>query len=193
MHEHRFVANGGGIVIWGLDTTNLSTEYKLNINYKIMNEEQILQEPQGNGVLPCVSGSVILRDLCIGNLVTDDFYDSLKNITKIDSIDERGINLEIKDDGNYSECAQRCIGPYRRLDTLRTIPISAELLLKLGAIQLDFKDFLSFNLYGLQIYYIDGLWIEYVSRIEIKGLHHLQNIFYFRYSEDLAVSVLTDQ
>ena len=157
------------------------------------NEFENIDNPQGNGILPCVSGSVIFRDLCIGNLVTDDFYDSLKNITKLDSIDERGINLEIEDDGNYSECAQRCIRPYHRLDTLRPIPISAELLLKLGAIQLDFKDFLSFNLYGLQINYIDGLWIEYVSRVEIKGLHHLQNIFYFRYSEDLAVSVLTDQ
>jgi len=27
-----------------------------------MNEEQILQEPQGNGVLPCVSGSYIITD-----------------------------------------------------------------------------------------------------------------------------------
>ena len=143
--------------------------------------------------IPRVSGSVIFRDLCIGNLVTDEFYDSFKTIIKVDSIDECGINLEIEDDGNYPECAKRWIEPYYRLDTLRAIPISEELLLKLGAIKLDFKDFPSFNLKGLQINHIDGLWIEYVSRIEIKGLHHLQNIFYFRNSEDLAVSVLTDR
>ena len=143
--------------------------------------------------IPRVSDSVIIRDLCIGNLVTDEFYNSFKTIIKVDSIDERGINLKIEDDDNYPECAQRWIEPYYRLDTLRAIPISEELLLKLGAIKLEFKDFSSFNLKGLQINYIDGLWIEYVSRIEIKGLHHLQNIFYFRNSEDLAVSVLTDR
>ena len=53
-------------------------------------------------------------------------------------------------------------------NTQLTIPISEELLLKLGAIKLDFKDFPSFNLKGLQINHIDGLWIEYVSRVEIK-------------------------
>ena len=142
---------------------------------------------------PFVSSSVIFRDLCIGNLVTDEFYDSFKTIIKIDSIDERGINLEIVDDGNYPECAQRWIEPYYRFDTLRAIPISEELLLKLGAIKLEFKDFPSFNLKGMQINYINGLWVEYVSRVELKGLHHLQNMFYFINSEDLAVSVLTER
>ena len=141
---------------------------------------------------PFVSSSVIFRDLCIGNLVTDEFYDSFKTIITVDSIDERGINLEIEDDGNYPECAQIWIEPYYRLGTLRAIPISEELLLKLGAIKLEFKDFPSFNLKGMQINYINGLWIEYVSRVELKGLHHLQNIFYFRNSEDLAVSILTN-
>ena len=51
--------------------------------------------------IPRVSGSVIFRDLCIGNLVTDEFYDSFKTIIKVNSIDERGINLEVEDDGNY--------------------------------------------------------------------------------------------
>ena len=140
-----------------------------------------------------INNSVIYRDLCIGNLVTDEFYDSFKTIITVDSIDVHGINLEIQDDGNYPECAQRWIEPYYRLDTLRAIPISNELLLKLGAIKLEFKDFPCFNLNGLQINYIDELWIEYVSRIEIKGLHHLQNIFYFRYGMDLDVSTLTNK
>ena len=82
--------------------------------------------------IPRVSGSVTFRDLCIGNLVTDEFYNSFKTIIKVDSIDERGINLEIEDDGNYPECSQRWIEPYYRLDTLRAIPISEELLLKLS-------------------------------------------------------------
>ena len=143
--------------------------------------------------IPYISGSVISRDLCVGNLVTDEFYDSFKTIIKVYSIDDRGINLAIEDDGSYPECSQRWIEPYYKLDELRAIPISEELLLKLGAIKLNFKDFPSFNLKGLQINYINGLWIEYVSQNEIKGLHYLQNIFYFRNSEDLAVSILTNR
>ena len=63
-----------------------------------MNNEQ---KPQLT--IPRVSGSVIFRDLCIGNLVTDEFYDSFKTIITVNSIDERGINLEIEDDGNNPE------------------------------------------------------------------------------------------
>ena len=141
-----------------------------------------------------VSGSVISpNDIRIGNLVTDEFYESFKTIIKVESVDSRGINLEIEDDGNYPECASRWIEPYYRFDTLRAIPISEELLLKIGAVKLDFKEFPSFNLKGLQINFVNGFWIEYVSRVEIKGLHFLQNIFYFRNSEELAVSVLTDR
>jgi len=160
---------------------------------KLKNIQAFEQHTDKNLNISDDSGSVIFRDLCIGNLVTDEFYDSFKTIIKVNSIDERGINLKIEDDGNYyPECAQRWIEPYYRIDKLRAIPISEELLLKIGAIKLDFKDFPSFNLKGLQVNFIDGLWIEHVSRIEIKGLHHLQNIFYFRNSEDLPVSVLTD-
>lgn len=130
-------------------------------------------------------------DLRIGNLVTDEFYESCKTIIKVDSVDSRGINLEIEDDGNYPECASRWIEPYYRFDTLRAIPITEDLLLKIGAIKLDFNDFPSFNLKGLQINFIDGLWINYVTRMEIKGLHHLQNVFFFRNNLELDVSSLT--
>lgn len=153
-----------------------------------MKEQEIGGCQQGR-----VSGSVIFRDLCLGNLVTDEFYDSFKTIIKIESIDERGIDLYIEDDGNYPECAHNWIEPMKRFDDLRAIPISEELLLKLGAIKLDFKEFPSFNLKGMQINFTNGLWIEFVSQVEIKGLHHLQNIFYFRNSEELSVSILTDR
>lgn len=129
---------------------------------------------------------IIFRDLCIDNLITDEFYDSRKTIIKVKSISEHGINLDIKENVNYSECHQR----YYKFDELYPIPISEDLLLKLGAFKLDFKHFPSFNLKGMQINYIDGLWIEYVNRIELKGLHHLQNVFYFSKSEDLLVSNL---
>ena len=35
-----------------------------------MNEEQILQEPQGNGVLPCVSGSYFSNKF---RIITDEY------------------------------------------------------------------------------------------------------------------------
>ena len=70
---------------------------------------------------------------------------------------------------------------------IKPIPLTEELLLKLEAVKLDFKDYPSYNLKGIQINFINGMWIEYVSRIEITGLHHLQNIFYFRMNEELEI------
>jgi hypothetical protein len=68
------------------------------------------------------------------------------------------------------------------------IPLSEDILLNCGAIKKPkFNCFPSFNLKGLQINYINDMWIEYVSQVEITGLHHLQNIFYFRMSEELSV------
>ena len=127
-------------------------------------------------------------ELRIGNLLTTEWYDSYSYMILVKSTNDRGINLEIEDDGNYPEFARHFIEPYYEYHELYPIPITEELLLKLGAIKLDFKDFPSFNLRGIQINYIDGLWIEYVSRVEITGLHHLQNIFYFRNTEELDVS-----
>jgi hypothetical protein len=73
------------------------------------------------------------------------------------------------------------------VSNLKPIKISESLLEVLGASRIDFKDFPSYNLKGIQINYVNGMWIEYVSQVEILGLHHLQNIFYFRMSEDLSV------
>jgi len=128
-----------------------------------------------------VSGSVILpTHLRIGNIVNlltgeDEFYE-------IRFFDDETISFKDYISWDF-------IG----YDEIEAIPLTEELLLKVGAIKLDFKDFPSFNLFGLQINFINGLWIEYVSRVEVKGLHHLQNIFYFRNSEELNVLSLTDR
>ncbi|WP_035670801.1 hypothetical protein [Flavobacterium sp. 83] len=74
--------------------------------------------------------------------------------------------------------------------SLKPIKLSEELLLKLGAVKLDFKTFPCFNYKGMQINYVRGMWIEYVSQVEITGLHHLQNIFYFRMCEELSIENL---
>jgi hypothetical protein len=73
------------------------------------------------------------------------------------------------------------------VSNLKPILISESLLELLGASRIDFKDFPSYNLKGIQINCVNGIWIEYVSQVEILGLHHLQNIFYFRMNEELCV------
>lgn len=129
-------------------------------------------------------------ELRIGNLLTTEWYDSYLDMMLVESINYKGINLDVQDDGNYQELAAHFIEPEYEFRKLYPIPITEELLLKLGAIKLDFKEYPSFNLKGIQINYIDSLWIEYVSRVEITGLHHLQNIFYFRNTEELDISVI---
>lgn len=128
-----------------------------------------------------VSGSVIATDLRIGNLYEYFVLDKLDKrkqwweITKCDAIDLVYLDKNPND------------------KDFRYIPITEKLLLKIGAIKLDFKDFPSFNLLGTQINFINGIWIDYATRVEIKGLHHLQNIFYFRNSEELKIPTLTDR
>ena len=132
-----------------------------------------------------VSGSVIYpQDLRIGNI--------LKTPRGVKSINSVGFKDTVNNSRDYYATFDNLHEGYF-LDYCEAIQISEELLLKIGAVKLDFKGFPSFNLKGLQINFINGLWIEYVSRVEIKGLHFLQNIFYFRKSEELDVYSLTDR
>lgn len=128
------------------------------------------------------------KELRPGNLITDKYWDSFHTIITVESIDHQGINLEILDDGRYPEFQQHWIEPYYHFDQLHPIPITEDLLIKLNAVKIKYRDFPSFNLNGLQINFIDGQWQEYVSQIKLKGLHHLQNIFYFRFDEELVIS-----
>jgi hypothetical protein len=138
-------------------------------------------ETKPESCLASVSGSVICTELRIGNLYEYFILDKLDKrkqwweITKCDAMDLVYLEKNPND------------------KDFRYIPITEELLFKIGAIKLDFKDFPSFNLLGTQINFINGIWLDYVTRVEIKGLHHLQNIFYFRNSEELTIPVLTDR
>jgi hypothetical protein len=144
-----------------------------------MRNENINKPQNQQSCQNAVSGSAILpTEIRIGNIVKL-IYGQRKYSTVI-GVDSEYLYIdEITFD--YTEHSE-----------FESIPISEELLLKLNAVKLDFKDFPSFNLFGMQINFINGLWIEYVSRVEIKGLHHLQNIFFFRNSEELQISSLTD-
>ena len=69
------------------------------------------------------------------------------------------------------------------------IPISEELIIKAGGIRLG-KSVTSYNLHGMQINFTDGKWIEYVHQIELEGMHHLQNVFYFTRGKELIFEEL---
>lgn len=123
-------------------------------------------------------------ELRIGNIVTDEFYESTKTIIEVESIDERGINLEIEDDGNYPECAQNWIEPYYRFDVLRPIPLTEEWLIKFGFIEEEINNFVLRDnniIFTIHRNLVTGefMWgrqINY-SRL-IKSLHHLQNLYF---------------
>lgn len=72
------------------------------------------------------------KELRLGNLVTDEWFESFKTIITVESIDAAGINLMIEDDGNWSELAQHTIVPEYKFDQLHGIPLTEEWLLKLG-------------------------------------------------------------
>ncbi len=72
------------------------------------------------------------KELRIGNLVTDKFYEDFKTIIEVESISDKGINLMIEDDGRYPEVAQTWIEPEYRLDTIFPIPLTEEWLEKFG-------------------------------------------------------------
>jgi len=62
------------------------------------------------------------------------------------------------------------------------IPITEELLIKAGAIKIGEN---SYNLHGMLINLTNDKWIEYVHQIELEGIHHLQNFFYFTRGKEL--------
>jgi hypothetical protein len=62
------------------------------------------------------------------------------------------------------------------------ILITDELLINAGAKKIGEN---SYNLNGMQINFTDGKWIEYVHQMELTGIHHLQNVFYFTTGKEL--------
>ena len=124
----------------------------------------------------------------IGNKVTDEWYESFKTIITVESINDKGINLAIEDDGNYPECAQTWIEPEDRLDNLFGIPLTEEILLKCGFE----KDGPFFDLSMFTLRNFKDEWIVYHFKrelIRINYLHHLQNIYWCLCGQELEVNL----
>lgn len=126
---------------------------------------------------------VEVNELRIGNLVTDEFYHSFNTLIIVESINDKGINLSIEDDGNWSELAQHFIVPEYVFTELFGVPIDENWLLKLGFKKTignwDFCNRMSAlnvnaRFFTNMCYFeIGGIYIG-----EIKYVHRLQNIWH---------------
>ena len=148
------------------------------------------------------------RELRIGNLVTDEFYDHFKTVHKVESINEKGINLEVTDDGDWPEVASHWIEPECSFDKLRGIPLTEEWLLKFGFFlkeEIDDEHFFNGALFqdrnsdefvihhGEEYHYIrdisassfDGS-TEYRTT-KIQYIHQLQNLYFALTGEELTI------
>ena len=140
------------------------------------------------------------KDLRIGNWVTDEFYDTFKTVFEVESINDKGINLSIQDDGKWGEIADRWIEPEYSFDLLFGIPVTEEHLFKFGFDKLAndiptyYKNFgslieddyeFSFNIYvdSEQNYFIT----VFGRKIIIKHIHQLQNLYFFISDEELTI------
>ena len=127
-------------------------------------------------------------DLRIGNLVTDEFYDSFNTIYVVASINELGINLEIEDDGNFVEIAKIWINPEHTFDLLFGIPLTEEWF-KQNNIFHSFEFAEVFT-----CYFFDGsVWIEEYGEgmyelKHIKYVHQYQNLYKLLTNEELTIN-----
>ena len=145
---------------------------------------------------PCAKPTVVrsflsANELRIGNIVTDEFYDSFKTIIKVESIGGDGINLLIEDDGNYPECAQTWIQAEYTFDKLRGIPVSEDILKASGFELKAEKDDVFYTgwFYRFEKEFSMRVWkedetdtfrysINNFNSIWIKSLHQLQNLYF---------------
>lgn len=116
-------------------------------------------------------------NLSIGNIVSDN--NNFPMVVEAIFKDEVYLNFK----GNEGDIWET------NCKDLYPIIIDKLLLKKLG-----FKEtklhFNSFFLNGMQINFINDKFIDYVTRVELQGLHHLQNIYYYKTGKELNVKKL---
>jgi len=142
------------------------------------------------------------KDLRIGNWVTHEFYDSFKTIFEVESINDKGINLSIQDDGKWGEIADRWIEPEYRFDLLFGIPVTEEHLFKFGFDKLENDIPTYFKFFGSLIeddyeysfnIYVDSELNYFITvfgrKIIIKYIHQLQNLYFELTEKELTIKL----
>lgn len=131
------------------------------------------------------------KELRIGNLVTDQFYESFKTVIEVESVNDKGINLQICDDGNYPECAKIWIEPEYKFNDLNPIPLTEEWLIKFGLIKLR-SPMLSFVLGCYEICF-NPISEDYSVILKggvictLKYVHQLQNLYFALTGKELEL------
>lgn len=131
-------------------------------------------------------------EIRIGNFVTDEFYESFSTIIEVESINEKGINLLIEDDGKWAEISDRWIEPEYKFDLLFGIPLTEEWLLKFGFEKSNIYCFGNHKLIiessmgdrhscRYRINPDESIWI-----VELNYVHELQNIYFALTGEELT-------
>lgn len=138
------------------------------------------------------------QELRIGNYVTDQFFDTFKTFIKVDSINNKGINLEIEDDGKWAEIAKTWIGCEYSFESLFGIPLTEEILLKCGFEKSnDLDKFYHLDLLNewTRIYFNPKYKVctlsinQHDSRISIQYLHELQNLVFSLTQKELTIQL----
>lgn len=129
-------------------------------------------------------------ELKIGNLIADEFYPDFSKVITVESINDKGINLEIQNSDDYPELQRHWIEPEYTFEQLRGIPLTEEWLLKFG---FDYSEYIGksssffFKYVGgseLHINPLNGVvWIERDDNVFnnpalIEYVHQLQNLYY---------------
>jgi hypothetical protein len=125
-----------------------------------------------------------VNDLMIGNWVKHEPSEwSYRNNDNVD-LGNIYFQWEDRDWVALGECTLS-------IEALSAIPLTEEILLKCeGSLFIGYSHFKSYyNINGINVNFIDDKWIEYVSRVEIKYLHELQNIYYWRTKKHLQIKL----
>lgn len=145
--------------------------------------------------------TVEIGDLRLGNIIEVNVMNTYKGVKDWTVVKVCGLmdgSVFKNSEPNKVYFVEPQIGTFRLLkqcsklgdENLRGILITKSMLLKLKAIEMEIRDFYSFNLNGTQINFINGAWKDYATGVEINGLHHLQNIIFFRTGVKLDLSDL---
>lgn len=140
------------------------------------------------------------NELRIGNLVTNEFYESFCDIIKVESIHEGGINVIASDDDKPYGMAQPLLDFEYTFDKLKPIPLTEEWLLKFGFLKDDRKSkhailsTMYFLGHGLKLWsIINGTRFrhdfncDYLTGINIDYVHQLQNLVFTLTGEELKL------
>lgn len=100
------------------------------------------------------------------------------------------VSVQLRDMQDYSPIVDRtmfCINNIG-VEKIQPIIITEELLIMLGAESHGYKGFKPFNLHGMHLTITSsGDCVEYVHQINLKGVHHLQNLYYFTRGTELEI------